>query len=172
MIAQRLLNGFRYGKNAHVVLPTKDLEKIDRIIDLVDRIGMYFSQISDEGQRKINEKLEHPHSDFKRFLDASIGQRLLYTHYEIQDSTVSLKVDWQSVNLCAQSKIVWRARNGADAPNTAHAEAPGPFGRFLQAILDHHYQHLKPTSPPPSARSALRALNNVTSSGIKSRLLW
>ena len=90
---------------------------------------------------------------------------------EITGSPISKKrVDWRACGIAWYSTDIWLHRTGAVAPSTVHADAPGPFGRFLQDVLDLLYtaSHLT----PPSARSAMRALSNITKDGAEFALNW
>ena len=86
----------------------------------------------------------------------------------MQIEGVQKKVDW---SVCATTRlavVAWKVRTGDDAPRTAHADAPGPFGVFLEEILYELFAlYDRDTESVPTARSALRALDNITSSNVE-----
>jgi hypothetical protein len=85
---------------------------------------------------------------------------------EIERNGVDLRVDWTASAVANLATVAWENRRGKPAPKTIHAEAPGPFGRFLSDVLEVIYEGYD-LGAVPSARSAMRALMNVTNSGIK-----
>lgn len=85
---------------------------------------------------------------------------------------VDLKVDWEACALASTAEKIWKQRTGKEAPKTLHADALGPFGRFLQDVCDAVSARYRPESKPISARSALRALRHVTKSGTFDRRNW
>jgi hypothetical protein len=85
---------------------------------------------------------------------------------EIERNGVDLRVDWTACAVANLATVAWENRRGKPAPKTIHADAPGPFGRFLSDVLEVIYEGYD-LGAVPSARSAMRALMNVTNSGIK-----
>ncbi|MBF9057944.1 hypothetical protein HKCCSP123_01995 [Rhodobacterales bacterium HKCCSP123] len=77
---------------------------------------------------------------------------------------VDLKVDWTACATAQMASVAWLVRTGKMPPSSVHADAPGPFGRFLNDVLELLYEGFE-LGRAPSARSALRSLQNVTSSG-------
>jgi len=78
---------------------------------------------------------------------------------------VQKRVNWSVCAVTVLAQMAWQKRTGNEAPNTAHADVPGPFGLFLEEVLMELFNIYEiPASKVPSARSALRALLNVTNS--------
>lgn len=93
--------------------------------------------------------------------------------YADQYLRVQKRVDW---GVCAVTQVAcsaWFVRTGKNPPKAVHADAPGPFGAFLEDILAELFALYgrKPDSQP-SARSALRALENITNSSVDFRHNW
>lgn len=85
----------------------------------------------------------------------------------MDDLSVRRKVDWRVVSVSHFARHVWEIRLGLDAPKSAHADAPGPFGNFLEDILTELFEIFEgPSVASPSARSALRSLKNVTNTEV------
>lgn len=83
------------------------------------------------------------------------------------------RVNWSVCAVTFLAQMAWQKRTGNEAPNTAHADAPGPFGLFLEDILSELFViYEMPSDTAPSARSALRALENITNSDIEFRTNW
>ena len=81
---------------------------------------------------------------------------------------VKRRMDWGVCAVTFLAQKAWRARQGEWAPNTAHADSPGPFGRFLEDVLALLYiLSGRQSDKPPTARSALRALAVITNEPIE-----
>lgn len=133
-----------------------------------------------------NELLLLGEEDSEKFLNdddqSSIGTNGRWTLWSLQSATeniqrrvaeegVNSKVDWKACATAHLARVAWEKRLGKVAPISAHADAPGPFGRFLQDVLDVLYNGFW-HDEPPSARSALRALENITRAGAKPTGNW
>lgn len=90
---------------------------------------------------------------------------------EIRGSPITFKrVDWRACSIARYSIEIWRNRVKQEPPKTVHADAPGPFGRFLEDILSELYTSARQS--PPSARSAMRAFANITNEGAQFAMNW
>lgn len=88
----------------------------------------------------------------------------------MEDFDVQKRVNWSVCAVTHLAQIAWQIRTKQEAPNTAHADAPGPFGLFLEEILAELFAiYDMPPGSSPSARSALRALENITKSAVEFR---
>ena len=90
----------------------------------------------------------------------------------IERKSINSKIDWKNAAVAGFAAIVWFKITGKPAPKSIHADAPGPFGRLLQDLLDEIFRTQLPNEQPPSARTAMRAFRNVTSSGGKFLSKW
>jgi len=88
----------------------------------------------------------------------------LWAH--IDRDGIDLRVDWKACAIANLAKVAWELRLEKPAPKTIHADAPGPFGRFLADVLEVIYCGYD-LGITPSARSAMRALTNITNNGVK-----
>ena len=82
------------------------------------------------------------------------------------------RIDWRAAGVAGVAVQVWERLFRLETPNSIHADAPGPFGRFLTDILNELWWEFAPEKTPPSARSAMRAFKNVTNSGMQFRSNW
>ena len=109
---------------------------------------------------------------FRYFQIREIQRELKLLRRIIERNGVDKRVNWQAAAIAGCARNYWRRVTNTEPPSTIHADAPGPFGRFLQDVLDELFSTLEPSKAAPSARSAMRALQNVTSSGGKYLEKW
>lgn len=85
---------------------------------------------------------------------------------EIPTELKAIKVNWRACAAAHLARVVWKQRTGRTAPKSVHADAQGKFGDFLGEILDELARLIPYDGEAVSARSALRALENITSKGV------
>lgn len=92
---------------------------------------------------------------------------------DLSEISEQRRQDWRICSVAAVASMAWYRRTGKTAPKTAHADAPGPFGIFLEDILNELFSiYGLPPDTAPSARSALRALDKLNNSDVEFLVNW
>ncbi len=152
--------------------------RLNRRIPL--QIGFGFKErkiqlVSGEGKSLGEDDIDHSDdfylSGFHAALDV-LQDSLRDISEDMPDGLKKLKVNWHACAVAHLARVVWEKRTGKLAPKSVHADAQGSFGDFLGDILN-QLAKLRPRSGEAvSARSALRALENITSKGVVPRGNW
>jgi hypothetical protein len=74
------------------------------------------------------------------------------------------RTDWYAAAAAKDCAEIWSGVTGTPAPTFVHHDALGPFGTFLQDALDIVAGTYRPSRPPPSAATAMRALAEINRS--------
>ena len=89
-----------------------------------------------------------------------------------EEDGIDSNVSWAACTTALLAKFSWTNLKGLNPPKTVHADTLGPFGEFLEDLLEVLAEGFPNHGPQVSARSAMRALDNITSKGVKRKLDW
>lgn len=108
-----------------------------------------------------DEHLDKSHYGLLSYLVGTTAEAVWF----MEEVYVEKKVDPRVCVVTILAIKAWKARTGKNAPKSVHADAPGPFGRFLEDLLTELFTIFgESPDDAPTARSALRALDNLTNS--------
>lgn len=188
LVGGLFLRAFRDGPNAFAFTDRdRDLSVIAEAQMLLDQYERKISALSVApwfALRKLEERdiptaptarMPDPQRALHRVLEGNIGRakrNLSKVARLVAIKGASKRVDWRAAGVAAECSQFWERKTGKRVPKSVHADAPGPYGRFLTEVIDAIWLVYAPRETPPSARSAMRALENITNSGVTFRSMW
>ncbi|MBM2323832.1 MULTISPECIES: hypothetical protein [Marivita] len=184
LVAARLSNLYSRGQEAFQGgRSAQDTETLREAVSLASKLDKLYWQMSLPTRNDFNSYLEaevlFDDSDPNGFRLSGYNAHSHNLKKALQECLATLptvkrdrNIDWKSCAVAASLRKVWEIRTGKKAPNTLHADALGPFGELLEDLLAQLDETFPGFGSPVSARSAMRALGQITKEGVKLRNSW
>ena len=181
LIAEFFVQAFARPQGSFIFGSRKsDLELLDHADDLFTELLLFKDEMSSPLHMALTEMDMRKRGRGRHFTDSfdffesieAVRHDVRILARMVRRYSSDKRVNWKAASIAGWATEVWEHVGGKRPPVSVHADVPGPFGRFVQDILELLYSEYASDENVPSARSATRALQNVTSSGAKYHPRW